>query len=196
VGSLIYAMNVSLDGFVETTTHSLDWSVVDEELHRWFGDEIRASDALLYGRRLWETMAAYWPAAEADPNATDYMLDFARVWNAAPKIVFSTTLESVGPGARLVRPAAGAPSGARVDVVAELERLRGEFPGMLSVGGPNLAAEFIRHGLVDEYRIVSHPVALGAGTPFFPNLDEPMRLRLIDERRFASGVKLLVYRPR
>ena len=128
-------------------------------------------------------MAAYWPTAESDPTATPVTLEFARLWNATPRIVFSTTLDSVDPGSRLV-------SG---DVGDELARLRTEFKGDLSVGGPTLASAFIRRGLVDEYRLVVHPVILGAGTPFFPPLDAPLDLTLLETRTFASGVIAVRY---
>jgi dihydrofolate reductase len=185
MGKLVYLMNVSLDGYVETLDHSIDWMPVDEETHRWFGDRSRETDAFLYGRRLFEVMNAYWPTAESDPAATDYTIDFARVWNATPKIVFSTSLAGVDGNSRLV-------SG---DVGDVLTRLRTEFPGELSVGGPTLAAQFIRRGLIDEYRLVVHPVILGAGLPFFPRLEAPIGLRLIEKRRFASGAMYLGYVP-
>jgi dihydrofolate reductase len=183
VGRLIYMLNVSLDGFVETPDHSLDWTTVDDELHSWFNDRMRELEASLYGRRLYELMAGYWPTAESDPSATQTMLEFARIWRAMPKIVFSSTLEAVDWNSRLVRG----------DVVEELSRLRSEFDGDLDVGGATLAASFIRRGLVDEYRLVVHPVVLGAGTPFFPALDTPIQLRLKETHRFASGVVYLGY---
>ena len=183
MGRLIYLMNVSLDGYVETPDHGLEWTLVDEELHAWFNDQSRAVDALLYGRRLYEVMAAYWPTAETDPTATPVELEFARIWNAKPKVVFSTTLASVGPNSRLVQG----------DVAERLVRLRTEFGGDLGVAGPTLASAFMRLGLVDEYRMVVHPTILGAGTPYFPKLDSPVRLRLTESRRFASGVMYLRY---
>lgn len=183
MGKLIYLMNVSLDGFVETPDHSLDWTFVDDELHSWFNDRERGLDASLYGRRLYEVMADYWPTGESDPEATETMRDFARIWNAMPKIVFSTSLESVDFNSRLVTG----------DVGEELAKLRAEFDGDLGVGGPTLAAEFIKRGLVDEYQLIIHPVVLGAGTPFFPPLDRPIGLELIETRTFASGVVYLGY---
>jgi dihydrofolate reductase len=185
MGKLIYAMNVSLDGFVETPEHSLDWGIVDDELHTWFNDWMRTLDATLYGRRIWEVMAAYWPTGEDDPSATDVTREFARIWNPMPKIVFSTSLDHVDHNARLV-------SGDVGDVLAELRR---EFPGDLDVGGPNLAGQFVQRGLVDEYTLVVHPVVLGAGTPFWPALDSPLKLRLTGTRRFASGVVLASFVP-
>ena len=183
MGKLIYMLNVSLDGYVETPDHSLDWTVVDDELHSWFNDQTRQLDASLYGRRLYELMAAYWPTAESDPSTTETEREFARLWNAMPKIVFSSTLESVEWNSRLVRG----------DIDEELARLRTEFDGDLDVGGATLASAFIRRGLVDEYRLVVHPVILGAGTPFWPKLDAPIPLQLTDTHRFASGVLYLGY---
>jgi dihydrofolate reductase len=185
MGKLVYLMNVSLDGYVETLDHSLDWTVVDEEIHRWFNDRSRETDAFLYGRRLYEVMNAFWPTAESLPSAPDYIVDFARVWNATPKIVFSTSLTRVEGNSRLV-------SGDVGDVLAGL---RAEFPGELSVAGPTLAAQFIQRGLVDEYRVVVHPVILGAGLPFFPGLETPVGLRLTETRQFASGAMYLGYVP-
>jgi dihydrofolate reductase len=183
MGKLIYTMNVSLDGFIETTDRALDWTSVDRELHTWFNEHERRAAAFLYGRRLYETMAAYWPTAESDPAATDFMIDYARIWNPKPKVVFSTTLDKVDWNSRLVRG----------DVGEELERLRVEFAGELHVGGATLASAFIERGLVDEYRLLVHPVVLGAGTPFFPKIDVPIRLRLLETRRFESGVTYLGY---
>ena len=185
MGKLVYLMNVSLDGYVETPDHSLDWTDVNEEVHSWFTERSRETDAFLYGRRLYELMNAFWPTAESDPAAPDYIVDFARVWNATPKIVFSTSLDHVDGNSRLV-------SGDVGDVLA---RLRAEFPGELSVGGPTLAAQFIRRGLVDEYRVVVHPVILGAGLPFFPPLETPVKLRLKETRQFASGAIYLACVP-
>ncbi|MEP6639598.1 MAG: dihydrofolate reductase family protein [Chloroflexota bacterium] len=186
MGKLIYLMNVSLDGFVEAPDHSLDWTLVDDELHAWFNDRERETAASLYGRRLYEVMTAYWPTAESDPAATPVMLDFARIWSAKPKIVFSTSLETVEGNSRLVRG----------DVGEELAKLKAEFDGDLEVGGPTLAAEFIQRGLVDEYRLVVHPVILGAGTPFFPRLERPIGLELMESRQFGSGVTYLGYAAR
>jgi dihydrofolate reductase len=185
VGRLIYSMNVSLDGYIETADHSLDWTVVDEELHCWFTDRAREEQAFLYGRRLYEVMAPYWPNAEKDPTSTDFELDFARMWVPKPKIVFSTSLKSVDWNSRLVHGDVG-------EIYSELRR---EFDGDLEVAGPHLAAQFIRRGLVDEYGLVVHPVMLGAGTPYFPKLDSPIRLRLVETRRFANGATYLGYRP-
>jgi dihydrofolate reductase len=183
MGRLIYLMNVSLDGYIETTDHSLAWTTIDDEIHGWFNDQLRNTEALLYGRRLYEGMAAHWPTAESDPEMTPVMLDFARIWNPKPKIVFSRSLERVEGNARLVR----------AESDEDFARMKAEFDGELEVCGPTLAAEFIRRGLVDEYRLVVHPVILGAGTPYFPRLERPLALRLTETRTFASGVVYLGY---
>lgn len=186
MGHLIYLMNVSIDGFVETPDHDLSWSRIDDELHAWFNEQTRTTDAMLYGRRLYETMSAHWPFAAADPNVTPVELEFAHEWNATPRYVFSSTLTSVEWNSRLVH--------GPVDEV--LDAVRAEYPGEVAVAGPTLAAEFIRRDLVDEYRMVVHPAVLGAGTPYIPALDRPLDLELVDTRRFASGVVFLGYERR
>ena len=185
MGKLIYNMNLSLDGFVETPEHGLEWTLVDDQLHTWFNDQLRTRDATLYGRRLYQLMADYWPTAEDDPSGTAVMREFGRIWMAQPKVVFSSSLEQVEHNARLVRG----------DVGTVLDELRREFDGDLEVGGPNLAGQFVRRGLVDEYQLVVHPVVLGAGTPFWPALDAPLALRLVERMTFESGVELRTYVP-
>jgi dihydrofolate reductase len=187
MGRLIYLMNVSLDGYVESADGGIDWTVVDEELHTWFNDETARTDAFLYGRRLHEVMA-YWQTSDEDPDATPAMLEFGRIWRQRPKIVFSRTLAAPEPA-----DAATNTRIVRTDPVAELGRLKDEFPGDLSVGGPTLAAEFVRQDLVDVYQLVIHPVIVGAGKPFWPSLDRPRNLRLFERREFASGVVELGY---
>jgi dihydrofolate reductase len=183
MGKVVYSMNVSLDGYVNTSEGSLDWIDMDEELHFWFNEHARNASAFVYGRRLFETMSGYWPTAQDDPKATPAMVDFAQMWNPKPKTVFSHTLESVGWNSRLVRG----------DVEAEVGRLKAEFDGDLEVGGPTLAAELIERRLIDEYRLVIHPVVLGSGTPFFPESSPRIPLRLIETRQFASGAIYLGY---
>ena len=184
MGRLIFSMSVSLDGFVDTPAHSLDWVRVDEELHREFNEESRSVGTSLYGRRMYELMTGYWPTAERDPDGTPATIEFARIWQATPKVVFSRTLESVAHGARLVRE----------NAVAEVARLKAEADFDMDVGGPTLAGSLIAAGLVDEYRLYVHPVVLGAGTRFFPALDERVELELLETRTFDSGVVRLSYR--
>ena len=178
MGKLIYEMNVSLDGYVETVDKDLGWGNVDEEVHTWFNDQTRAVDASIYGRGMYETMASYWPTATSDPEATPAMVEFANIWVPMPKIVFSSSLDLVDWNSHLVTG----------DVTEELARIRQQFQGDIDVGGATLAHSFIERGLVDAFRLVIHPVVLGAGTPYFPHLEAPIGLRLTDTRHFASGV--------
>ncbi len=178
-------MNVSLDGFIAAPDGSLDWTAVDDELHTWFNDHARSMSASLYGRRLYDTMAAYWPTASGDPDATGPMLEFAAIWNRTPRYVFSRTLDHVEHNSQLVRD---------VDIGQALAAIRDDVDGDIEIGGADLAHQFIRRGLVDEFRPVVHPVVLGAGIRFLPDTDEPLRLELFETRRFASGVVYLGYR--
>src|SRR5690242_17732245 len=186
MGKLNYAMNVSLDGFVETVDHRLDWVRMDDELHSWFNAEARTTDVELYGRRMYEVMSAYWPRGETDPDGTPATIEFARIWNPKPKVVFSRTLRSVEWNSRLVWG----------DVGEVLDTLRADYPGDISVSGPTLAAEFARRNLIDEYRLVIHPVILGAGTPYLADMEQRVELELIAERTFGSGVRYLGYAVR
>jgi len=183
MGRLIYSMSVSLDGFVETPSRSLDWQLVDEELHSLFNDHAREVTTSLYGRRMYELMMAYWPTAATDPSATPVEVEYAGIWRDIPRVVFSTTLERVDPNSRLVRE----------DPASEVARLKAPQDVVMDVGGPTLAATLIRAGLIDEYRVFVHPVILGAGTPFFPALEDQIGLRLLETRTFSSGVVYLRY---
>jgi dihydrofolate reductase len=181
--TLAYSMGVSLDGFVEGRGRELDWSTPDEELHRFWNEQAQQTTTALYGRRLYELMAGFWPTADADPAAPATIAEFAGIWRAMPKVVFSGTLAEVGWNSRLVRG----------DAVTEVERLKAEPGGEMDVGGPTLAGSLIERGLVDEFRLVVHPVVLGGGTPFFPPLQRRLALRIVETRRFASGVVYLRY---
>jgi dihydrofolate reductase len=183
MGRLIYSMSVSLDGFVETPSRSLDWVLIDEELHSFFNDEARAMSAFLYGRRMYQLMVGYWPTAETDPSATAAMREFARIWRDKPKVVFSGTLEKVEWNSRLVRDGAA----------EEVARLKAQ-PGFdMDVGGPTTASTLTRLGLIDEYRLFVHPVILGAGKRFLPALEDRIGLKLLETRTFGSGVVYLRY---
>ncbi len=183
---VVYSMSVSLDGYINSRTGSLDWVGIDEEIHAWFNDRAREAPAFVYGRRLYETMAAYWPFALDDPDTSPVEADFARIWQPKPKIVFSRTLESVGWNSRLVR----------TDIVAALPALKAEFDGELDVGGATLAAPLVAANLIDEYRVVLHPVLIGGGTPFFPPLKDQVDLRLTETHQFGSGAVVLTYERR
>ena len=182
---VIYSMTVSLDGFIAGPRGELDWSAPDEELHRFHNERTRETGAELCGRRLYEEML-YWETADTNPSATEYELEFARIWQELPKIVFSTTLEEVEGNARLVRD--GVPE--------EVARLKDEPGKPLAVGGAGLASTLIEHGLVDDYRLFVTPVVLGGGTPYFPPLDRRVELELVETRTFGSRVVYTRYRRR
>ncbi len=180
---LIYSMGVSLDGFIAGPGREIDWSAPDEELHRFHNQQARETGAELYGRRLYEVMR-YWETAHEQPSAPEHALEFARIWKATPKIVFSQSLEKVEGNARLVGDSAA----------EEVIRLK-EQPGKdLAVGGAGLASTFMRLGLIDEYRLFVSPVVLGAGTPYFPALEERIKLELVETRTFGSRVVYVRYR--
>ncbi|WP_036962955.1 dihydrofolate reductase family protein [Promicromonospora kroppenstedtii] len=183
---LLYGMNLSVDGYISAPGDDLGWSEPNDELFQWWLGEERAIELFLYGRRLWETMSSYWPTGDQQPGATAADIEFARNWRDTPKVVFSSTLDEVDWNARLF---AG-------DAVAEIARLKPEDGGPMRVGGAKLAAAAMRAGLIDEYTIVTHPVLVGGGAPFFTVLDSWVNLRLVETRTFAGGVVLNRYETR
>jgi dihydrofolate reductase len=179
---LVYSMTVSLDGFVADPRGAIDWSAPDEELHRFHNDRVRETGAELCGRRLYEEMT-FWDTVHEDPSAPEYILEFARIWQALPKIVFSTTLEQVQGNARL----------ATRSVAEEVAELKAQPGKDLAVGGARLAATCIRLGLVDEFQLFISPIVLGAGISYFPALDERIELELLETRTFASRIVYVRY---
>ncbi|HTW41235.1 MAG TPA: dihydrofolate reductase family protein [Solirubrobacteraceae bacterium] len=179
---LIYSMTVSLDGFIAGPDGAIDWSVPDEELFRFHHQQVQEIGVHLCGRRLYETMA-YWETAEESPLAAE-QIEFARTWKALPKVVFSTTLESLVGNTRL----------AREGVAEEVSRLK-EQPGKdIGVGGAGLARACMKLELIDEWRLFVSPLLLGGGTPYFPPLEKRINLELIETRTFGSRVVYLRYR--
>jgi dihydrofolate reductase len=128
-------------------------------------------------------MSSHWPTADEQPGATPAEIDFARNWRATPKVVFSSTIDKVDGNARLVTG----------DAVAEITRLKAEDGGPMEIAGATLAAAAMRAGLIDEYLIVTYPVLVGGGTPFFTALDDWVDLNLVETRTFADGVVLTRY---
>ncbi len=183
MGTLIYGFNVSVDGYIADAQGNTDWSEPSEVLHQYWNDFERETALSLYGRRLYELMSAYWPTADQAPHATPLIVDFARIWRDMPKVVFSRTLESVGWNSRLERG----------DPVEMVRKLKADTDGQLEVAGATLAAPIVRAGLVDEYRIVVAPIAVGGGTQFFPTLPSWISLRLLENRTFPGGTVLLRY---
>jgi dihydrofolate reductase len=176
-------MGISLDGFIAGPDGEVATPAPDEELHRFHNQQVGELGVHLCGRRLYEVMS-YWDTfAEENPSAPEYELEFARIWNELPKIVFSRTLDRVEGNARLVRDG----------VAEEVARLK-EQPGKdIAVGGAGLASTCMKLGLIDDYRLFIHPFVVGGGTAFFPPLDERMDLELAETRTFGSRVVYLRY---
>src|SRR5271170_2991649 len=181
---VIYSMSVSLDGYIVGPDGEFDWTEPDEEVFRFVTNEIREVGVYLLGRRLYETML-YWETADQDPSLDSSMLEWAAIWKALPKVVFSTTLSAVQGNARLV-------SGSLAN---EIERLRAEpGEGDIAIGGATLAAKAAALGLIDEYRARVYPVLVGGGIPFFPQRERRVDLELVETRTFSSRVVDLRYR--
>jgi dihydrofolate reductase len=176
---VIFQMSVSLDGYVEGRNREIDWHLVDDDFLNEAIETLRATSALLMGRRTYELMASYWPTAvDDDPRVAAFM-------NNLPKVVFSRTLAAVEwQNARLAR-------GTVADEVARLRASGGDGP--LWVGGSTLASSFLDQGLIDEIRVFVTPILLGGGNSVFADITRRHRLTLLRTRSFKSGNVLLVY---
>jgi dihydrofolate reductase len=182
--SVHYAMGHSLDGYVVGPDGTFDWTPIDDEIFQFVTDEIRLVGVHLMGRRLYETML-YWETADQDPSLGAAQLEWAALWKAIPKVVFSTTLTEVEGNARL----------ASGDLAGEIERLRAApDEGNIAIGGATLAAEAATLGLIDEYRARVHPVLVGGGIPYFAHRESRADLELVETRTFTSGVVFLHHR--
>ena len=182
MGRLIYAGLASLDGYTVDTEGRFDWAAPDHEVHQFVNDLERGIGTYLYGRRMYEVMS-FWEDVD-DPEPV--MQDYAAVWQAADKVVYSSTLSSVSTARTRLEP--------RFDAEAVRE-LVASAPHDVSIGGPTVAAEALRAGLVDEVHTVLNPVTVGGGTPMFP-VGLRLDLELLAEHRFASGVVHLHHRVR
>ena len=178
---LIYSITVSLDGFIAGPDGAIDWSVPDQDLFRFHHQQVQEIGVHLCGRRLYETMV-YWETAEEGPLPAE-QVEFARTWKALPKVVFSTTLQSVVGNTRLATDSVG----------EEVSRLKKQPGKDIAVGGAGLARACMKLGLIDEWRLFLSPVLLGGGTPYFPTLDEQINLELVETKTFDSRVVYLRY---
>jgi dihydrofolate reductase len=183
MAKLIYSAITSLDGYVADEEGNFDWAVPDEEVHTFINDLERPIGTYLYGRRMYEVMR-YWETAHTLPDQSPFTLDYAQIWQAAEKIVYSKTLEAVSSArTRIER-----------DFDPELVRQMKARAGRdLNVGGPELAAQAFRAGLVDELYLFVVPIVVGGGKRSLPD-NVRLRLELIDERRFGNGMVYLYYR--
>ena len=182
MAKLIYSAITSLDGYVEDASGAFDWSAPDEEVHAFVNDGERGIGTYLYGRRMYETMV-FWETASAEHDLNAVSRDYAQIWRAADKIVYSRTLPAV--------------SSARTRLEREFDpdavrRLKEASPTDLGIGGAGLAGQAIAAGLVDEISLFLNPIVVGGGTPALPD-GVRVPLELLDERRFGNGVVYVRY---
>jgi dihydrofolate reductase len=185
MAKLIYSAITSLDGYVADEDGHFDWAAPDEEVHSFVNDVERPVGTYLYGRRMYEVMV-YWETAHTLADQPPFTQDFARIWQAADKIVYSKTLETA--------------SSARTRIERDFDpeavrQLKATAGRDLTVGGPELAAQAIKAGLVDEYHLFLTPVVVGGGKRALPD-SVRLELELLDERRFGNGVVHLHYSTR
>ena len=185
MAKLIYSALTSLDGYVADEDGNFDWAKPSEEVHVFVNDLERPVGTHLYGRRMYEVMA-YWETADTVADQPPFIRDYAKIWKAAEKIVYSRTLAEV--------------SSARTRIEREFDidavrQLKATADRDIGVGGPDLAAQAIKAGLVDELHLFLAPVVVGGGKPSLPDKVR-LELELLDERRFANGVVHLHYRTR
>jgi dihydrofolate reductase len=185
MAKLIYSAITSLDGYIADEDGNFDWAAPDEEVHRFVNDLERPVGTYLYGRRMYEVMVA-WETAHTLADQRPVMQDFAQLWQAADKIVYSKTLET--------------PSSARTRIEpdfdpAAVRQLKTQAERDISVGGPQLAAQAIKAGLVDEFHLFLVPIVVGGGNQALPD-HVRLKLELLDERRFGNGVVHLRYAAR
>ena len=185
MAQLMYLAITSLDGFIEDEEGSFDWSAPDEEVHGFVNDLVRPVGTYLYGRRMYETMV-YWETAHLIADASAYFRDYTNLWQKAEKIVYSMTLQAA--------------SSARTHVEREFDpekvrQLKSTEGRDITVAGPDLAAQAIGAGLVDELQLFLAPIIVGGGKPSLPK-QVRLNLELLEQRRFGSGVVFLRYRNR
>jgi dihydrofolate reductase len=184
MAKLIYSAITSLDGYVADQDGNFDWAAPDEELHAFVNDLERAVGTYLYGRRMYDVMVAWETMPLTDQPSV--VRDFAEIWRAADKVVYSTTLETASSARTRIE---------RVFDPGQVRQMKAAATHDVSVGGPGIAAEAIEAGLVDEYHLFQTPILVGGGTSSFPN-DVRLELELLDERRFGNGVVHLHYRAK
>lgn len=185
MAKLIYSMITSLDGYAEAAKGDIGRGAEDQEVHTFIGDIFRPVRTFLYGRRMYETMV-FWETADAEPDVPPHIAQYARDWQAAEKVVYSTTLESVSSTKTRIQ---------RTFDPEMVRKLKAESDHDLSVDGPHLAAQAIAAGLVDEYHLFITTSVVGGGKRFFPT-GVRLDLELVQERAFSTGLIYARYRTR
>lgn len=183
---LIYGMNVSVDGYIAALGDDINWSDPSDALFHWWLEQEQEIELFLYGRKLWESMSSYWPTGDLQPNASPDEIAFAQNWRDTPKIVFSSTTKQADWNTQLFHG----------DTAAEMARLKSLAGGPMRVGGAQLAGTAMRADLVDEYTVVTHPVLVGGGAPFFAELENWAHLDLLETLTFPKGVVMSRYAVR
>ena len=183
MAKLIYSALSSLDGYIADENGNFDWAAPDEEVHAFVNDLQRPVGTYLYGRRLYEVMVA-WETPDTFADQQPVLLDFAELWQAADKVVYSRTLEAAGTTRTRIERDFDPEAVRQLKAAAERD---------LTVGGPDLAAQAFRAGLVDECQLFLTPVIVGGGKRALPDKAR-VELELLDERRFGNGVVYLRYR--
>jgi dihydrofolate reductase len=183
MANLIYSAIASLDGYTADSNGDFDWAAPDEEVHAFVNDLERPIGTYLYGRRMYETMV-YWESASTEDDQPAVWHDYAGIWQAADKIVYSSTLPAVSTARTRL---------ARTFDPEAVRRLKAASERDITIGGPGLAAHALEAGLVDECQLFLNPVAVGGGTRALPT-GLRLHLDLLDERRFGNGVVYLRYR--
>ena len=185
MAKLIYSAITSLDGYVADEDGNFDWAAPDAEMHSFVNDLERPVGTYLYGRRMYEVMA-YWETAHTLADQPPFIQDFAEIWQAADKIVYSRTLETVSSARTRIE------RDFDPEAVRQMKTAAGRD---ITVGGPALAAQAIKARLVDEYHLFVVPIVVGGGTQFLPD-NVRLELELMDERRFGNGTVHLHYRTK
>jgi dihydrofolate reductase len=183
MAKLIYSSITSLDGYVADADGNFDWAAPDEEVHAFVNELERPIGTYLYGRRMYEVMAA-WESWDTFENPSRAVVDFEQIWRAADKVVYSTTLATTATERTRIE---------RTFDPDAVRQMKASASRDITVGGPGLAADAIAAGLVDEYQLFVTPVVLGGGKRSLPD-DARVSLELLDERRFGCGVVYLHYR--
>jgi dihydrofolate reductase len=180
---LIYWIHTSVDGYINGPRGEFDWPVMSDELAAYSDAMDEGVGTLIYGRKVWELMSSFWPNAEQIDDSP-HTRKFAPFWRATPKVIVSRTIETTAWNSRVIRE----------NVAEEVAALK-QRPGkdILLTGGSILAASLTEHGLIDDYRIVVHPVVLGGGTPLFLPAKDRIELRLVESRTFDARAVLLRY---
>ncbi len=189
-GRFVYWMNVSLDLKIERAPDEQgggDWVRIGEPLHREFNARAKGLSMSVEGRRIYETMEAYWPAARTDESLPDFLREYGEIWTSAPKILVSRTRTSADHNTRII---------GGDDAIGQLARVRAEADGDIGVGGATLATQLLRAHLLDELLLFTHPVVLGEGRPLFDELDEPVECDLLEQQSFDQGVTMHRYAVR